>query len=112
MLHARIARIDDDHVPRLRRWLAALPERRAELEQSYRTHGTRHELFLLVGGRRQTLLVVIAETASNDVAAESFLHSQLPIDLEFKALVQEISFEEAAVELLYDSSRLLPVPGT
>lgn len=109
MLHARIARIDPADVPRLRSWLAELGERRAELAQSYRTHGTRHELFLLVRTAREPLLVVIAETESNEAAAESFLHSQLPIDREFKSLVQEISYEEAEVELLYDSSRLIPV---
>ncbi|HEM46118.1 MAG TPA: hypothetical protein ENO23_03640 [Alphaproteobacteria bacterium] len=107
MLQATVARIDDDDVPRLRDWLAALAARREELEESYRTHGTRHELFLLVRTPPRPLLVVIAEVDDDQAAVESFLRSELPIDVEFKSLVQDMSPTFAEVELLYDSSTLV-----
>lgn len=111
MLQATIARIDEADVSELRSWLASLPERRAELRESYRTHGTRHELFLLIRTRHLPILVVVAEVEDDQQAKESFLRSNLPIDVEFKALVQQIAPEEAEVELMYDSSRYVGVPG-
>jgi hypothetical protein len=107
MLHTTIARVEEEDVPRLRSWLAGLSSRLAELRGSYRQQGTRQELFLLVRTRRLPLLVIIAEVDDVEQASASFLRSQLPIDLEFKALYQEISPEEAEVELLYDSSDYL-----
>jgi len=104
MLQATIAQIDDDDVSKLRGWLASLSERRAELRESYRQHGTRHELFLLIRTRPRPILVLIAEVEDDAAAASSFLRSNLPIDVEFKRLVREISPDQADVELLYDSS--------
>ena len=112
MLQATIGRIEDDDVPVLRDWLASLQDRRDELRESYRTHGTRHELFLLIPTQRRPILVVIAEVEDDREAKESFLRSRLPIDVEFKTLVHQISPEQAEVELLYDSSTCVGVPGT
>ena len=105
MLQATVARIDEEDVSELREWLGSLSARRAELQESYRIHGPRHELFLLIRTRHLPILVVIAEVEDDEQAKESFLRSKLPIDVEFKTLVQQISPEEAEVELLYDSSR-------
>jgi hypothetical protein len=104
MLHTTFARVQDEDVPRLRSWLTSLSSRRDELRESYHQQGTRHELFFLVPTRRWSILVLISEVDNAEQATKSFLHSQLPIDVEFKALFQEISPEEAEVELLYDSS--------
>lgn len=111
MLLATIARIDDEDVPRLRSWLASLTDRRDELGESYRRTGTHHELFFLIRTRTAPILVLITEVDDAERAAESFLRSNLPIDVEFKSLVQEIELEQTAVELLYDSSRYVDVPS-
>lgn len=107
MLLTRIARVPRDDVPRLRAWLAELPGRVEELRESYRTHRTRHELFFLVQTRRAPILVLISEIEDREQATNTFLASNLPIDVEFKSLIQEISLEEAEFELLYDSSTLV-----
>jgi hypothetical protein len=104
MLQTTFARVRDEDVPRLRSWLAALSSRRDELRDSYRQQGTRHELFFLVPTRHFSILILVSEVDDADRAASSVLRSQLPIDVEFKALFQGISPEEAEVELLYDSS--------
>ena len=109
MLHATIARVEEDDVPRLRSWLGSLSSRRGELRESYRRLGTRHELFFLVRTRSTPLLVLISELDDVERAAKSFLESNLPIDLEFKTLFQEISPGEAEFELLYDSADYLGV---
>lgn len=112
MLYTTIARVDEDDVPRLRSWLAGLGARKDELRGSYRQQGTRHEQFFLVRTRDGgPILVLVSEVADAEAAAVSFLRSELPIDLEFKALVQEISPEEADVEQVYDSSAYIDVDG-
>ncbi|MCP5043433.1 MAG: hypothetical protein GY944_20590 [bacterium] len=107
MLHTTIARIDEADVPRLRDWLASLADRREELRESYRTQGTRHEQFFLLRTRRTPILVLISELENVEEGTKAFLASELPIDVEFKSLYQEISPEEAEAELLYDSSQYL-----
>jgi hypothetical protein len=104
MLNTTIARVDEADVPRLREWLASLSSRRSELRESYRQQGTRHELFFLIRTRESPILVLISELADLEHGATSFLRSNLPIDVEFKTLVQEMSPQEADVELLYDSA--------
>jgi hypothetical protein len=109
MLHTTIARVDEEDLPRLRSWLASLSSRRGELRESYRQEGTRHELFFLVRTRRVPILILISEVENVEQATETFLRSELPIDVEFKALFQQISPEEAEVELLYDSAQYVGV---
>ncbi len=109
MLHATFARVDEEDLPRLRVWLDSLSSRRAELSRSYREEGTRHELFFLVRGDSSPILVLISELEDLEAARASFFQSNLPLDVEFKSLVQEISHGEAPVELLYDSSRYVEV---
>ena len=103
MIITTIARVDEDDVDRLRTWLADLRTRRDELAESYRSQGTRTEQFFLIRTRGLPLLVFVSEVEDVEEATRSFLQSNLPIDVDFKNLVQEISPEEADVELLYDS---------
>jgi hypothetical protein len=109
MLYTTIARVDEEEVPQLRSWLASLSSRGDELRESYRQQGTRHELFFLVRTRRMPILVLVSEVDNVEQASRSFLQSELPIDLEFKALFQQISPEEAEVELLYDSANYVDI---
>jgi hypothetical protein len=104
MLITTIARVEEEDVPRLRAWLAELSSRTSELQESYRMQGTRHELFFLIRTRGLPVLVLISEVENVEQATRSFLRSNLPIDVEFKTLVQEMSPVEADVELLYDSA--------
>jgi hypothetical protein len=103
VLNATFARVREEDLPRLRSWLASLAERREELRESYQRQGTRHELFFLVRTERAPLLVLISEIRDLEEGTASFLRSNLPIDVEFKSLVQEISRFDEGVELLYDS---------
>ena len=107
MLQTTIARVNEEDVPRLRSWLAALSSRRDELRASYAQAGTRHEIFHLIRTRRGPILVISSEVDDAARAAEAFLHSSLPIDVEFKSLFQQISPEEPEIELLYDSTDYL-----
>jgi hypothetical protein len=104
MLYATFTRIRQEGAVRLRDWLGGLSSRREELRESYRQQGTRYELFYLIEGSDGPVLVTMTEFEDLEQARASFLASQLPIDREFKALMQEISRGHPPVELLYDSS--------
>lgn len=103
MLHATFARLSEEDVEPLRAWLGGLRARREELAESYRHSGTTHELFFLVRGDDGPILVLISELRDRERSGASFLRSELPIDVEFKDLVQEHTLGPARVEMLYDS---------
>ena len=107
MLNATVAVVAPEDLPRLRAWLAGLESRREELAESYRLEGTRHELFFVIRADPDPILVLISEVDDLEHAVVSFLRSNLPLDLEFKELVQDIAQHEEGVELLFDSSRIL-----
>ncbi|MBW2723404.1 MAG: hypothetical protein JRE71_03365 [Deltaproteobacteria bacterium] len=104
--------INETEVPRLRAWLDTLSSRTAELAESYRLQHTRQELFYLIEGREHPTLVIVSESADLQAGAKEFLSSELSIDVEFKTLIQDISIADPAVELVYDSTLLLPVPAS
>lgn len=111
MIHVTFARVRGDDVPRLRAWLEALPARRAELAEAYAREGTRHELFYLVEtGSASALLVLVSELEDTARGSESFLRSQLPLDVEFKQLIQDVARGEPRVEPLFDSADVLGPP--
>jgi len=107
LLNASFAAIQETDVPVIREWLASLAERRDELRESYRNQGTRHELFFLVRAP-DPVLVLISELDDVEQGSVTFLRSRLPLDLEFKSLVQTVSNGEMLVaELLFDSATLV-----
>jgi len=109
VLNASFASIDEADVPTIRTWLASLVERRDELRESYRRQGTRHELFFLVRAPRP-VLVLISELDDVQEGATTFLRSSLPLDVEFKSLVQAVSGDAMLeAELLFDSATLVDV---
>ena len=107
MLNTTFARIDEADVPRMRQWLESLHARREELQASYERQGTRHELFFLVRTDDSVVLVLISELADLEQGTESFLRSDFPLDVEFKILVQSLTWFDEGVELLYDSSKFV-----
>ncbi len=110
MLRVTYLRLDREAVPRLRAWLDGLDARKAELAESYRRQRTRQELFHLIEGSDGPVLAIVTESSDVGAGAKEFLDSQLPIDLEFKALIQEAGFAEPSATLLFDSVELLPDP--
>lgn len=107
MLNASFAAIDEADLPVIRAWLASLGERRDELRESYRRQGTRHELFFLVRAPNP-VLVLISELDDVEEGSDTFLRSRMPLDLEFKSLMQDVSDGEMMLaELLFDSATLV-----
>jgi hypothetical protein len=111
VINLTFVRIAEADVPRVRAWLAGLEDRAAELAESYRCEHTRQELFYLIDGREDPILVIAAESGDPKAGAQTFLGSKLPIDAEFKAMIQEVGTVLSGAELLFDSNELLPVTG-
>lgn len=112
MLNVTFVQITESEVPRLRAWLDTLSSRKAELAESYRLQHTRQEFFYLIEGREHPMLVIASESADLQSGAKEFLTSELAIDVEFKTLIQDIAVMDPAIELVYDSTILLPVQAT
>jgi hypothetical protein len=112
LLNVTFVQINESEVPRLRAWLDTLSSRAAELAESYRLQHTRQELFYLIEGPEHPTLVIASESADLQAGAKEFLTSELSIDVEFKTLIQDIAVADPAVELVYDSTILLPVPAS
>jgi ribosomal protein S18 acetylase RimI-like enzyme len=102
VLYVSFARIEEQQVDRLRRWLAALPSRRAEAEATYRQEGTRAEQAFLLAGEDGPVLVYVMEIDDLERAREAFQRSTLPIDLEFKELMGQVVAAPVDPERLYD----------
>ena len=65
-------------------------------------------LFYLLEGAEGPVLAIVTESADLEAGAKAFLGSELGIDVEFKALIQEAGFAEPSASLLFDSRDLLP----
>jgi hypothetical protein len=104
MLNVTFIRIEEGGIERLQEWLAALPDRKSELKESYIDQGTRQELFYVVQGKPGPILAMITELKDVEKGCVSFLKSTHLLDLEFKALIQEISLGSPAnIETVYNS---------
>jgi ribosomal protein S18 acetylase RimI-like enzyme len=102
MLYVRLASVREDQKNRFRQWFADLPSRKAEAEATYQQEGTRAEAAYFVEGESGTVLVHVMEVANLEQARDVFQQSQIPIDLEFKALMQDVANAPCPSELLYE----------
>lgn len=109
MLNATFLRVREDGVPRLRAWLDGLAARRGELQATYRAEGTRHEQFFLLRDGEGPVLVLVTELHDRDTGGRTFLGSDMPLAVEFKRMIQDVTAGPPPFELVYDSAHL---PGT
>ena len=110
MLRVTFVRITKAKAPRLRAWLQSLNSRVEELAESYHRQYTTQELFYLVEAKDDLVLMIVSESTNLRVGAETFMTSDLAIDIEFKAFIQDIGVINPPVELIFDSTDLLPLP--
>lgn len=102
MLRVVVASVKAEKVDRLRSWMAELTERRDEVLETYAQETVSHEIALLVQGAEGPLLVYAMEVDDPEAAAEAFQNSKLPIDLEHRAVLDDVLAGTADVELLLD----------
>lgn len=107
MLNATFLRVREDGVARLRTWLDGLAARREELEATYHAEGTRHEQFFLLRDGEGPVLVLVTELRDRDTGGRTFLSSDMPLAVEFKRMIQDVTAGPPPFEIVYDSARLL-----
>ncbi|MDX1649245.1 MAG: DUF6176 family protein [Myxococcota bacterium] len=110
MLNATFLRLREDAVPLLREWLDGLAVRSDELFATYDAEGTRHEQFFLLRDGVGPVLVLVTELHDRDSGSRTFLASDMPLAVEFKRIIQQVTDGPAPCELVFDSARLPDAP--
>jgi hypothetical protein len=102
VLEVRFIRVRQDGVARLRQWMAELAERSDEVRETFRREGVRHERAFLLDHGGEALLVYAMESDDPERARAAFAQSTLPIDLEHKRVIEDVSAGAAPAEALAD----------
>ncbi len=104
MLTVSFARIRAGQEGRLRDWLAELAGRQDEARQSLAQEGTRHEQLYVLPGAEGSVLVYVMEAEDVQRAYSAYGASQLPIDLEHRAVLAEVLEAPLVIAPLYECS--------
>jgi hypothetical protein len=102
VIHVDVTKLGPDKTGRLRSWLAEVQTRGEEARVTLANEGVRHERALLVDTPAGPLLIYVIECEDYDAAREAFAQSRLPIDLEHKQVMSEVSGDPVPAEVLLD----------
>jgi len=102
VLRVHFLKVREDRVERLRWWMAQLNQRQEEVSQTFAQETVRHEIAYLLEARDGPMLVYIVEANDVEQASRAYQSSTLPIDLEHRQVMQDVSAGPAAVEMLYE----------
>lgn len=103
MLQVGVLRVHKDKVGRLREWIAELEERIGEVRQTFDQEGTRHLQVHLLATGEGPILFYAKEVEDPEASRRGFSESELPIDREHQAVMQEVT-KTLETELLLDAS--------
>ena len=90
MITVSFARIRPGQEARLRAWLTELASRQDEARQSLAQEGTRHEQLYVLPGADGAVLVYVMEAEDVQQAYSAYGASQLPIDVEHRAVLAQV----------------------
>ncbi len=102
MLQIVLARVKKDKLDVLRAWMRELASRRAEVEETLRREGVRHETVHLLETSDGPILSYVMELEDVTKAEQTFAASTLPIDVEHRRVMSEVLDGRAPSELLLD----------
>lgn len=108
MITVSFARIRPGQEARLRAWLAELASRQDEARQSLAQEGTRHEQLYVLPGADGAVLVYVMEAEDVQQAYSAYGASQLPIDVEHRAVLAQVLEAPLEIAPLYECSALPP----
>lgn len=104
MLRVGVARVHERKVDRLREWMTELNQRMDEVRETFEQEGTRHEQVHLLHSTDGPILVYVMEVEDAEVSRQTFLESELPIDEQHRAVMQEVIAEALDTEVLLDAT--------
>ena len=91
MIHLTFYRVRPGELGRLQAWLTEVMHRADEVRETYRREGVRHERAYFLETSDGHVLVYTVECEDFDAAAEAFATSDIPIDLEHKAMMSRLT---------------------
>jgi hypothetical protein len=102
VLRVRFFRVKPDKIDRLREWMEELHRRRDEVLETFAQETVRHEAAWLMETVEGTILVYAIEAEDLDQAQRAVEENPLPIDLEHRAVMDEIIEVPIELEQLLD----------
>jgi hypothetical protein len=106
MIRLTFYRIRPGQLDRLKAWFAEAEERADEVRETFIQEGVSHEQAFLLETNEGLLLVYAVECEDYDAALEAFSRSKLPIDMEHKKIVPELTDGVLELTPLLDIRRL------
>jgi uncharacterized protein DUF6176 len=106
MIHLTFYRVRPGKLDRLKAWLAEAKERADEIRETFAHEGVSHEQGFLLETNEGPLLVYAVECEDYDAALEAFSRSKLPIDMELKKIMPELTDGVLELTPLLDIRRL------
>jgi len=102
MIKLAIRKVRHGQEDPLRKWMAELNRRSAEVRETFAQEGVRHEQAYLLKTADGPVLIYAMEAADHARASSMFRNSTLSIDQEHKHIMAQVLAEPANAELLYD----------
>lgn len=102
MIEVAFRVVAPDKVEKLRSWMAEAQQRKDDVRATFVQEGVRHERAYLLETPEQTILVYAMELENLAAAHAAFESSELAIDKEHRAVMDEVIAEKLEPELLYD----------
>ncbi len=103
MLKLSVRRVRAEQVDRLRWWMGELNRRNAEVLETFRQEGVRHEQAYLLDAGNERFLLYLTEVENLEAAGRAYAASSLSIDAEHRRIMAAVAGERVAVELLYEA---------
>lgn len=91
MIHMRFARVHPDKVDRLKAWFAEAESRADEVRETFVNEGVRHEQGYLLETVDGPVLVYAIETDDYEAALEAFRTSEIPIDVQHREIMPQLT---------------------
>jgi len=104
MIRIAIEKVKSDQVQALREWMSELMRRQSEVHETFRQEGVRHEQAHLVETSDGFFLIYAMQADDHEKARSAFRNSALPIDIEYKHVMDRVLEGKVPSELLYDCS--------
>jgi hypothetical protein len=102
VLRVRFFRVRPDKIDRLRAWMEELSQRREEVLETFAHETVCHEAAWLMETVEGTILVYAIEAEDLDQAQRAVEENPLPIDLEHRAVMDEVIEVPIELEQLLD----------
>ena len=102
MIKLAMRKVRPGHEDQLRKWMAELNRRSAEVRETFAREGVRHEQAYLQKTADGPVLIYAMEAADHARASSMFRNSTLSIDQEHEHIMAQVLAEPANAELLYE----------